>query len=151
MLLVLNTRKVVVYEVRSIFMKNNFFMLLAFFLLLPISAWSLDSNGNKNVSFTSISMAEGLSLMAKAKDFILLDVRRLDEYEQGHIPNAVLFTNEKINLENATKVLPNKSQAIFVYCRSGRRSKDAVLKLSNLGYTNIFEIGGIIDYKGVLE
>ena len=98
-------------------------------------------------SFTSISMAEGLSRMEKSSDFILLDVRRLDEYEEGHIPNATLFTNENMTEEEANRLIPNKKQTIFVYCRTGRRSKQASQKLATWGYENVYDIGGIIDYN----
>lgn len=98
-------------------------------------------------------MEEGLALMNEFESgqFMLLDVRRPDEYAEGHIPDAKLLTNETINRENALALLPDKTQPIFVYCRSGRRSKEAAQKLAALGYTNITEIGGILDYKGELE
>lgn len=105
----------------------------------------------QKISFKSVSMEEGLNLMKKSQDFILLDVRRLDEYKEGHIPNAILLTNELITKEKAESLLLDKNQEIFVYCRSGRRSKEASLKLCNFGYTNIIEIGGIINYKGNIE
>ena len=102
-------------------------------------------------TYTSVSMDEGLKMMADSRDFILLDVRRPDEFAAGHIPGAVLFTNEEITKEKAEKLLPNKNQRIYVYCRSGRRSKEAAQKLADYGYTNVIEIGGILDYTGTLE
>ena len=96
-------------------------------------------------------MAEGLKTMAESRDYILLDVRRLDEFASGHIPGAVLFTNELMTKADAEKLLQNKEQRIFVYCRSGRRSKEASQKLVDYGYSNVIEIGGILDYSGVIE
>jgi rhodanese-related sulfurtransferase len=96
-------------------------------------------------------MDEGLKMMADSSDYILLDVRRSDEFAAGHIPGAVLFTNELMTKADAEKLLPNKGQRIFVYCRSGRRSKEASQKLVVYGYSNVIEIGGILDYSGVIE
>ncbi len=102
-------------------------------------------------SYVSVSMNEGLELMKNDSNFILLDVRRQDEFGAGHIPGAVLLTNETITEENALKVIGSKERKIYVYCRSGRRSKEAAAKLIAFGFTNIIEIGGIIDYTGEIE
>ncbi|MCR4579719.1 MAG: rhodanese-like domain-containing protein [Treponema sp.] len=96
-------------------------------------------------------MTDGLELMKEDKDFILLDVRRKDEYNAGHIPGAILLTNETMTEEKALEVLPDKNQTIYVYCRSGRRSKLASQKLADYGYTKVIEIGGILDYSGEKE
>ena len=108
---------------------------------------------NENIKFTykSVSMDEGLKMMAESSNFTLLDVRRSDEFAAGHIPGAVLFTNELMTKADAEKLLPNKNQRIFVYCRSGRRSKEASQKLVDYGYSNVIEIGGILDYEGEIE
>ena len=105
----------------------------------------------EKLTYKSLSMAEGIKLMSKDSDFILLDVRRPDEFTAGHIPGAIQFTNESMTKENTAEVLPDKAQKIYVYCRSGRRSKLASQKLVDWGYSNIVEIGGIIDYDGVQE
>lgn len=102
-------------------------------------------------TFKSVSMDEGLSLMSQDKDFILLDVRTPDEYEDGHIPGAIQHTNELMTKENTEAILKNKNQKLYVYCRSGRRSKEACNKLISYGYTNVIEIGGILDYTGAIE
>lgn len=101
--------------------------------------------------YKNVSMAEGLKIAEENPDAIILDVRRNDEYKSGHIPGARLLTMETISAESAAKVLPNKNQLILIYCRSGRRSKIAAQKLLDLGYTNLIEFGGILDYKGKLE
>lgn len=101
-------------------------------------------------SYRQISMDEGLKMMRDEKDYIILDVRRPDEYSEGHIPGAINVPNEEIGTAEIA-ALPDKSQLILVYCRSGRRSKEASEKLVKLGYTNIVEFGGILDWKGEIE
>ena len=103
-----------------------------------------------NNTYEKISMSEGLKRMESDEDYILLDVRRADEFESGHIPGAVNLPNEMIGTEEIPS-LPDKMQTIYIYCRSGNRSKQAADKLLALGYTNIIEFGGIIDYTGELE
>ncbi len=103
------------------------------------------------VVYKNVSMAEGLIIAEENPDAIILDVRRDDEYKAGHIPGARLLTMETITAESAAKVLPDKNQLILIYCRSGRRSKIAAQSLLDLGYTNLIEFGGILDYKGNLE
>ena len=101
--------------------------------------------------FKSITMDEAAKLMDTKNDFILVDVRRPEEYKEGHIPGAVLLTNETITEKTAEQVIKDKNQKVLVYCRSGRRSLDAAKKLSALGYANIIEIGGIMSWKGKIE
>ena len=112
---------------------------------------TMSENQNIKLTYKSVSMDEGLKMMADSSDYILLDVRRPDEFAAGHIPGAVLFTNELMSKADAEKLLQNKEQRIFVYCRSGRRSKEASQKLVDYGYFNVIEIGGILDYSGVIE
>ena len=100
-----------------------------------------------NNTYRQISMSEAIAMMEKEKDYIILDVRRPDEFAEKHIPGAVNIPNEIIGTEEI-KELPNKKQLILVYCRSGNRSKQASEKLVQLGYTNIVEFGGIIDWPG---
>ena len=112
---------------------------------------TMEENQNIKLTYKSVSMDEGLKMMAESSDYILLDVRRPDEFASGHIPGAVLFTNELMTKADAENLLPNKNQRIYVYCRSGRRSKEASQKLVDYGYSNVIEIGGILDYKGDIE
>ena len=88
--------------------------------------------------------------METETDYLILDVRREDEYLQQHIPGAINIPNESIGTEEIPD-LPRKDQLILVYCRSGNRSKQAAGKLAALGYTNIVEFGGIIDWPGEVE
>ena len=98
-------------------------------------------------SYKRISMDEAKALMEESEGYILLDVRTKEEYESGYIPGAINIPLSDIN-ENVVSSLPDKSQMILVYCRSGNRSRQASDKLSKLGYTNIIEIGGINSWKG---
>ncbi len=88
-----------------------------------------------------------MEMMKKDDGHIIVDVRRQDEYDEGHIPGAVLIPNESIT-DQQPKELPDLDQIILVYCRSGRRSKEASQKLADIGYTNVYEFGGIITWSG---
>ena len=124
--------------------------------LLPILLSALMLTGCAGTSnhqtntYRSITMDEAVDMMAKETGYIILDVRRPDEFAAGHIPNAINVPNESIGTDEIPE-LPNKDQLIMVYCRSGRRSKEAAEKLVKLGYTNIVEFGGILDWKGEIE
>lgn len=107
--------------------------------------------GGMPMTYKMVSIAEGLEIAKNNPDAIIVDVRHDDEYKAGHIPGAVLLTMETITADTAAKVLLDKSQMILIYCRSGRRSKIATQNLLDLGYTNLIEFGGILDYKGKVE
>ena len=119
-------------------------------IMLVFSGCENKDTDMKNNTYEKISMSEGIERMAADEDFILLDVRRADEFAAGHIPGAVNLPNEKIGTEEIAS-LPNKNQTIYIYCRSGNRSKKAADKLLALGYTSLIEFGGILDYSGELE
>ena len=123
--------------------------LLPFILSLTLLSSCAAPGGSKG-SYRQISMDEAVKMMKDEKNYIILDVRRPDEYSDGHIPGAINIPNEEIGT-NEIAELPNKSQLILVYCRSGRRSKEASEKLVKLGYTNIVEFGGILDWPGEIE
>ena len=97
-----------------------------------------------------VSMDEITEIMEQNEGYVILDVRTHEEYNEGHIPNAICIPNETID-ESVINELPDKSQLILIYCRSGNRSKQATQKLENLGYTNLVEFGGIIDWNGEIE
>ena len=113
-------------------------------LMLGGCAVISDSQTN---TYRQITMDEAVNMMAQETGYIILDVRRPDEFAAGHIPNAINVPNETIDTAEIPE-LPDKDQLIMVYCRSGRRSKEASEKLVKLGYTNIVEFGGILDWKG---
>ncbi len=100
--------------------------------------------------YTSITMDEAKEIFETPGDYIILDVRRADEFAEGHIPGAINVANEDIASDEPAE-LPDKAQTIYVYCRSGNRSKQASAKLANMGYENIIEFGGIIDWTGDIE
>jgi len=96
-------------------------------------------------NYKKISQEEAKRIMDQETGYIILDVREQEEYDNKHIPGAILMPYESAE-ELAPKLLPDKKQQILVYCRSGRRSKIAAQTLADLGYTNIKEFGGIIDW-----
>lgn len=104
-------------------------------------------NDKGEVSYTQIGMDEAVSMMEEEKDYIILDVRTPEEFAEKHIPGAMNIPNEIIGNDEIVE-LPDKEQLILVYCRSGNRSKQASVKLAALGYTNIYEFGGINDWTG---
>jgi len=120
-------------------------------ILILLSALMLSGcagiSDNQTNTYRSITMDEALTVMAEETGYIILDVRRPDEFAAGHIPNAINVPNETIGTSEIPE-LPDKDQLIMVYCRSGRRSKEASSKLVKLGYTSIVEFGGILDYTG---
>ena len=105
------------------------------------------TNNNQASTYRQITVDEAVTMMTQETGYIILDVRRPDEFAAGHIPNAINVPNESIGTSEIPE-LPDKDQLIMVYCRSGRRSKEASEKLVKLGYTNIVEFGGILDWKG---
>ena len=105
------------------------------------------TSNNQTNTYRQISMDEAVTMMAQETGYIILDVRRADEFAAGHIHGAINVANESIGTDEIPE-LPDKKQLIMVYCRSGRRSKEAAEKLVKLGYTNIVEFGGILDWKG---
>ena len=123
--------------------------LLPFVLSLMLLS-SCGAHRSTSLGYRQISMNEAVKMMRDEKDYIILDVRRPDEFAEGHIPGAINVPNEEIGTAEIAE-LPDKSQMILVYCRSGRRSKEASEKLVKLGYTNIVEFGGILDWKGEIE
>ena len=127
-------------------MKHRLFLILFVVMLLTGCAVSTD----KDVTYKQITISEAVEMMASESDYIILDVRRPDEFAAGHIPNAVNISNESIGADEIDE-LPDKDRLILVYCRSGNRSKQASEKLVRLGYTNIVEFGGILDWKGEIE
>ena len=124
--------------------------LLISMMLSAVLLSSCGTAGSSSLGYRQISMDEAVAMMKDEKNYIILDVRRPDEYAEGHIPGAINVPNEEIGTAEIAK-LPDKAQLILVYCRSGRRSKEASEKLVKLGYTNIVEFGGILDWKGEIE
>ena len=119
-------------------------------VILFLAGCTATNDGESSATYKQITMSEAVEIMASEDDYIILDVRRPNEFASGHIPNAVNIPNEIIG-EDEIDELRDKDQLILVYCRSGNRSKQASEKLVRLGYTNVVEFGGIVDWKGEIE
>ena len=124
-----------------------------FILLLAAAIFAACGQTEKIVKesvYMNITAEEAKVLMESETGYIILDVREQDEYDAGHIPGAILIPYTRIE-EEASEKLTDKDQLILVYCRSGRRSKIAADALVALGYTNIREFGGILDWPYEIE
>ncbi|MBR3873686.1 MAG: rhodanese-like domain-containing protein [Clostridia bacterium] len=123
--------------------------MLPMFLLLSLTLTGCAASApvSEANTYRQITMSEAVKLMEEEENYIILDVRTEQEYAAGHIPGAMVIPNETIGTEEISQ-LPDRDQLIMVYCRSGNRSRQASDKLVKLGYTNIVEFGGIIDWPG---
>ena len=124
--------------------RNKRFLLMLLTLALPFGCVGCSDGGS--ATYEQISGAEAKALMDSESGYIIIDARTQEEYNEGHIPGAILIPEYEI-ADRAEKELPDKDQLILVYCRSGRRSKIAAEELVKLGYTNVKEFGGIIDWE----
>ena len=123
---------------------NKRFLIALLTFALPFGCVGCSDGGS--ATYDQISGSEAKALMDSESGYIIIDARTQEEYDQGHIPGAILIPEYEI-ADRAEKELPDKNQLILVYCRSGRRSKIAAEELVKLGYTNVKEFGGIIDWK----
>ena len=128
-------------------MKKLIFLLLA---VMMLTACGQNKENDREAVYVNITAEEAKQIMDTEEGYIILDVRTQEEYDEGHIPGAIVISHEEI-AEKAEEVLTDKDQLILVYCRSGRRSKIAAEALVELGYTNIKEFGGIIDWPYEVE
>ncbi len=136
-------------------MKKSVLIFLAVFFLFggctatrPDAQKDSQTKGEEQLTYRQISENEALEFIAAAQEeYILLDVRTHEEFNLGHIEGAICIPNETIGTEELD-LLPDKDALILVYCRSGNRSKQASQKLVNMGYTNVVEFGGIINWQG---
>lgn len=125
----------------------NFKILMAFSLIVIITTLTgcSSSDSSSDTSSNIISSKEAKEMMDGDSDIIVLDVRTQEEYDSGHIESAILIPVDQI-ADKVESVLTDKDATILVYCRSGRRSASASKELVDLGYTNIYDFGGIIDW-----
>ena len=123
-------------------MKKLILILLA---MLVLTACGQNKENKQEAVYVNITAQEAKKIMDTEQNYIILDTRTQAEYDEKHIPGAIVISHEEIK-EKAESVLQDKDQLILVYCRSGRRSKLAAEDLVELGYTNIKEFGGIIDW-----
>ena len=128
-------------------MRKLILILLAVVLL---TACGNTNENNQEAAYMNITAEEAKQIMDTETGYIILDVRTQEEYDESHIPGAIVIPNTKIETR-AEQELTDKGQMILVYCRSGRRSKQAAEILVTLGYTNIKEFGGIIDWPYEVE
>lgn len=108
------------------------------------------ASGNpvSSTGFRTVTAEEAQDIMNEETDYVILDVRTQDEYDTGHIPNAICIPYDGINEENTADF--RKDQTILVYCRSGNRSRKACAALVSLGFTNVIDFGGISDWPGTI-
>lgn len=123
-------------------------IILAIMGTLCINGCQTNVSSEENIAVENAYMkisAEDAKEIMDTKDFVLIDVREEDEYAQGHIEGAILIPYGEIE-ERAESELIDKEQTILIYCRSGRRSAIAAQSLVELGYTNVRDFGGIMDW-----
>ena len=120
---------------------------IIFFAIIVFLSGCAQPSGGSPASYKQITQEEAKEMMTKNDIHIIVDVRRQDEYDEGHIIGAILIPNESI-LDKQPEELPDLDQIILVYCRTGRRSKEASQKLADIGYTNVYEFGGIETWTG---
>lgn len=125
-------------------MMKRLFMAIAVICLALVLA-ACGSAAEQGTGYMQISAEDAKAVMDSGADYVLLDVRTQEEYDEGHIPGAILIPDYEIT-EKAESVICDKDETILVYCRSGNRSKDASAALVQLGYTDVREFGGIIDW-----
>jgi len=130
-------------------MKKKLFCFLGFCLAIMAGCSGADDSSEILNTFHTITAEEAGQMMETEKEYMIVDVRTQQEYDEGHIPNAICIPNEEIGEEMPVQ-LPDRNQMILVYCRSGRRSKEACEKLSRIGYVNVYDFGGIQDWKGAI-
>ena len=124
--------------------------LILFLLTAMLLVGCGQTNQTQEAVYMNITAEEAKQIMDSEEGYIILDTRTQAEYDEGHIPGAIVISHDEIT-EKAEEVLTDKDQLILVYCRSGRRSKLAAEALVKLGYTNIKEFGGIIDWPYEVE
>ena len=122
-------------------------LVIAFFVIIVLLSGCAQPSNSSAASYKQITQEEAKEMMTKDDGHIIVDVRRQDEYDEGHIPDAVLIPNENIT-DKQPEELPDLNQIVLIYCRSGRRSKEASQKLADIGYTNVYEFGRINTWTG---
>ena len=141
--------------------KKIILLALAIITVATVFAGCTQKTGNEQTEATQVNIGtyypyyqipqdEAKRIMDEESDYIIVDAREQSEYDEGHIKGAIVIPYTEIE-QKAEELLPNKTQLILVYCRSGRRSKIAAQSLANMGYKNVKEFGGIIDWQYEIE
>ena len=125
-------------------------LILIFLAMMLLTACGQDKEKVQEALYMNITAEQAKKIMDSEENYIILDTRTQEEYDEGHIPGAIVIPYDEIT-EKAESKLLDKNQLILVYCRSGRRSKLAAAELVKLGYTNIREFGGIVDWLYEVE
>lgn len=126
-------------------------LILLIGLILTLSLCGCTKNtADNSLGYEQITAEAAKELMDTETDYVIVDARTIEEFEEGHIPGAILLPDYDVR-EKAEEVLTDKEQLILVYCRSGNRSKVASNDLVELGYTNVKEFGGIKDWPYDIE
>jgi len=125
-------------------------LVLSLLTVMMLTACGQANPNSQEAVYMNITAQEAKQIMDSEEGYIILDTRTQAEYDEGHIPGAIVISHDEIE-EKAEQLLPDKDQLLLVYCRSGRRSKLAAEALVELGYTNIKEFGGIIDWPYEVE
>ena len=129
---------------------NKFLPLVVVMLLLTtIVIWQVAAASNKESRF--ISYERTRELLASDSSVVVIDVRTREEFAGGRIPGALLLPYDEIDAKRASRIIPAKDSTVIVYCRSGRRSAIAAETLASLGYTSVWDLGGIHQWKGEIE
>ncbi|MGM9579143.1 MAG: rhodanese-like domain-containing protein [Evtepia sp.] len=131
-------------------MKKRMLWFFAALLTLGLAGCGGETQA-KEPGYQQITAQEAKAMMDVGAGAVVLDVREQEEYDQGHIPGAVLLPVGEITQESASAAVPEKDTVVLVYCRSGNRSKAAANELSQLGYTQVYEFGGIQDWPYEIE
>ncbi|HZW49701.1 MAG TPA: rhodanese-like domain-containing protein [Bacillota bacterium] len=126
-------------------MKKYSLLIFVLFIAILFALYSFLSSNSSAIEYHKISPEIAKSRIDSKDELIIVDVRTKEEYQEKHIENAILIPNETIT-DQKPALLPNLDAEILIYCRSGNRSAQAAEKLIKLGYTKIYDIGGINDW-----
>jgi rhodanese-related sulfurtransferase len=132
---------------------KKYVVVLMLILLFGLAACGDQENSanNNDIAYNQIDAETAKAMMDENPEAVILDVREQDEYDSGHIPGAVLLPMGDIDAETAAALIPSTDTKVLVYCRSGNRSKVASDSLAGLGYTQVYEFGGIMDWPYDVE
>lgn len=126
-------------------MKKNKILILMFVIVMLFSITACSSQSGTEDGYNKITADEAKDIIDNEEDIIILDVRTEEEYAEGHIENALQLSSTEIS-DSVEELIPDKDAKILVYCRSGNRSEGATRDMLELGYTNVYDFGGIIDW-----
>jgi len=130
-------------------MRKNRLIIAIALIFIAVTLVGCEAAGTAGYN-ARVSQEQAMEIMADNQNVVILDVRTLEEFNTGHIPEAVSLPLDEIE-HAVTHMIPYKGEIILVYCRSGARSADAAVILTEIGYRNVFDFGGIIDWMGEIQ